>query len=147
MPAAASWPHATSIRAGAKNRPAAVARQPASASQLRDGRDGPHGTSRVSPYAMSTGRALVYKPRQKQTTGEAAIMTATPSRRRLALCNCGLSHGHALNRRDLLAGGAAALFAAAMPSGLLPKASAQAKQQRIDVHHHIVPPTWQDMLK
>src|SRR5262249_15438410 len=73
-------------------------------------------------------------------------MTATSSRRLFSLCNCGLSHTPGLNRRDLLAGGAAALFGAMTP-GLVPKASAQAKPHRIDVHHHIVPPTWLDSLK
>ena len=73
-------------------------------------------------------------------------MTGPSSQRRLSFCNCGLSHGGGLNRRDLLAGGAAALFGAMAP-GVLPKASAQTKPHRIDVHHHIVPPTWLDMLK
>src|SRR5690348_9213987 len=77
-------------------------------------------------------------------------MTGPSSQRRLSFCNCGLSHAPRLNRRDLLAGGAAALFGAMTPGllpGLLPKASAQAKPHRIDVHHHIVPPTWLDSLK
>ncbi|HEX2363687.1 MAG TPA: amidohydrolase family protein [Bradyrhizobium sp.] len=75
-------------------------------------------------------------------------MTATPPPRRFSLCNCGFSHGPSLNRRDLLAGGAATLaLGAAVTSGFMPKAVAQAKPHRIDVHHHISPPTWLDALK
>jgi predicted TIM-barrel fold metal-dependent hydrolase len=53
-----------------------------------------------------------------------------------------------LGRREFLAGGIAALgmgaFAAA---GIGGKAAAQAKSHRIDVHHHISPPTWLDAVK
>ena len=72
-------------------------------------------------------------------------MTATPARRLLTLCNCGVSHGpnrnQGLNRRDLLIGGAAtvALGAATWP-GFIARAAAQTKPDRIDVHHHISPP-------
>src|SRR5262249_36628592 len=53
-----------------------------------------------------------------------------------------------LNRRDLLIGGAATLaFGAAATTGFVPKAAAQAKPYRIDVHHHISPPSWIDALK
>jgi hypothetical protein len=69
------------------------------------------------------------------------MMTATPSRRRFSLCDCGVSHGPGLNRRDLLAGGVATLaLGAAVTSGFIPKAAAQAKPHRIDVHHHITLP-------
>src|SRR5262249_22020769 len=44
----------------------------------------------------------------------------------------------AVSRRDLLKGGAAALAATSLPSRLF----AQAKPHRIDVHHHIAPPSW-----
>ncbi len=75
-------------------------------------------------------------------------MTATPSRQRFSLCNCGLIHEPRLNRRNLLIGGAATLaFGAAATSGLVPKAAAQARAHRIDVHHHISPPSWVDALK
>lgn len=75
-------------------------------------------------------------------------MTATPSRRRLSLCNCGLSHEPRLNRRELLIGGAATLaLGAAATTGFAAKAAAQAKPHRIDVHHHISPPSWIDELK
>jgi predicted TIM-barrel fold metal-dependent hydrolase len=71
-----------------------------------------------------------------------------PSRRWLSLCNCGLSHQPRLNRRDLLIGGAATLaFGAVQTSAFVPKAVAQAKPHRIDVHHHISPPSWIDELK
>jgi 6-methylsalicylate decarboxylase len=43
-----------------------------------------------------------------------------------------------VSRRGLLTGGAAALAAASVPSRLF----AQAKPHRIDVHHHIAPPSW-----
>src|SRR3954453_9137345 len=75
-------------------------------------------------------------------------MTETSSRRWLSLCNCGLIHEPRLNRRNLLIGGADALaFGAAATSGLVPKAAAQATPHRIDVHHHISPPSWIDELK
>jgi predicted TIM-barrel fold metal-dependent hydrolase len=64
------------------------------------------------------------------------------------LCNCGPSHGPDLDRRQLLFGGAATLALGAVTApGLIQKAAAQAKPDRIDVHHHIVPPTWLDALK
>jgi predicted TIM-barrel fold metal-dependent hydrolase len=44
-----------------------------------------------------------------------------------------------VSRRQLLAGGAVLGLAA---TGLAPKAFAQAKPHRIDVHHHVVPPSW-----
>jgi predicted TIM-barrel fold metal-dependent hydrolase len=43
-----------------------------------------------------------------------------------------------VSRRALLTGGAAALVAASVPG----KVFAQAKPHRIDVHHHIAPPSW-----
>jgi len=60
------------------------------------------------------------------------------ARRRLfAACNCG---SPMLTRRNILAGGAAALATGAfVASGI--KAAAQAKPHRIDVHHHVTPPT------
>jgi predicted TIM-barrel fold metal-dependent hydrolase len=51
-----------------------------------------------------------------------------------------------MSRRSVLAGGAAALVAGAfVASGI--KATAQAKPHRVDVHHHVSPPTWLDVLK
>jgi 6-methylsalicylate decarboxylase len=64
------------------------------------------------------------------------------ARRRLtAACTCCIEPFAAsgVSRRELLAGGAALGLAA---TGLAPKAFAQAKPHRIDVHHHVVPPTW-----
>src|SRR5687768_2613674 len=49
-------------------------------------------------------------------------------------CDCCES----VSRRALLRGGAATLAAAAVPG----KVFAQAKPHRIDVHHHIAPPSW-----
>jgi predicted TIM-barrel fold metal-dependent hydrolase len=60
-----------------------------------------------------------------------------------AACNC---CSPMLTRRRLLAGGAATLAAGAfVASGI--KATAQAKPHRIDVHHHVTPPSWLDALK
>jgi predicted TIM-barrel fold metal-dependent hydrolase len=50
----------------------------------------------------------------------------------------------AVTRRNLLAGGGAALAFGAFG---IPEIRAQAKPHRIDVHHHITPPTWLDALK
>jgi predicted TIM-barrel fold metal-dependent hydrolase len=62
------------------------------------------------------------------------------ARRLLPTCNCCLNemHSTALSRRQFLAAGAAAV---AVGSGA-GKVFAQAAPQRIDVHHHIVPPGW-----
>jgi hypothetical protein len=64
-----------------------------------------------------------------------------------ALCGCPTSHG--LTRRGLLKGGAAAVAVGA--SGLTPRfmadAVAQTPAHRIDVHHHVSPPTWLDAVK
>ena len=53
-----------------------------------------------------------------------------------------------IGRREFVAGGIAALgagvFAAA---GVVSNAAAQDKPHRIDVHHHISPPTWLDAVK
>jgi predicted TIM-barrel fold metal-dependent hydrolase len=51
-----------------------------------------------------------------------------------------------VSRRQLLAGGAAAVAAGAM-AGVAPKAFAQPAPHRIDVHHHVSPPTWLDAVK
>jgi len=54
----------------------------------------------------------------------------------------------ALSRRRFMAGSVAALGAGALAAaGGAPDALAQAKPQRIDVHHHISPPTWLDAVK
>ena len=52
----------------------------------------------------------------------------------------------ALSRRELLAGGAGALAIGAA-AGFAPTAFAQAAPHRIDVHHHVSPPTWLDAVK
>jgi 6-methylsalicylate decarboxylase len=51
-----------------------------------------------------------------------------------------------VGRREFVAGGLAALGAFAA-TGIGSKAAAQAKPHRIDVHHHISPPTWLDAVK
>ena len=52
----------------------------------------------------------------------------------------------AVSRRALLAGGAAAL-AIGTAAGFAPTVFAQAAPHRIDVHHHVSPPTWLDAVK
>mgnify|MGYP003341599143 FL=1 len=65
--------------------------------------------------------------------------------RLFASCNCSTEPqpfgATGISRRDLLAGGAA-LGVTAAAGGLALPALAQAKPHRIDVHHHVVPPTW-----
>jgi predicted TIM-barrel fold metal-dependent hydrolase len=53
----------------------------------------------------------------------------------------------ALSRRGFVAGAAAFGAFAATGAGLAPQARAQAAPHRIDVHHHISPPTWLDAVK
>jgi predicted TIM-barrel fold metal-dependent hydrolase len=62
-----------------------------------------------------------------------------------ARCGCcaGPFAASPVSRRALLTGGAALGLAAATGFG----AKAQAKPQRIDVHHHLSPPTWTAALK
>jgi 6-methylsalicylate decarboxylase len=66
-------------------------------------------------------------------------------RRRFGGCTCCTSVA-TLGRRGFIAGGLATLgaFAAA---GVAPRAAAQTKPHRIDVHHHVTPPPWLDALK
>ncbi|MCL6645311.1 MAG: amidohydrolase, partial [Dehalococcoidia bacterium] len=52
----------------------------------------------------------------------------------------------AIDRRGFMAGGVAALSALAAPA-IVRRAQAQGKPHRIDVHHHISPPTWLEALK
>ena len=51
------------------------------------------------------------------------------------------------SRRTFLAGGVAAAAAAATGIGFAPRAFAQVGPHRIDVHHHVSPPTWLDAVK
>jgi predicted TIM-barrel fold metal-dependent hydrolase len=70
-------------------------------------------------------------------------MSKASMRRLSAVCNCCIQPFAAtgVSRRGMLAGGTAALALGAV-SGFAPKVFAQAKPHRVDVHHHIVPPTW-----
>src|SRR5215210_101014 len=79
--------------------------------------------------------------------GAEAMMEPT-GHRLFGFCTCGTEGFIAtdVNRRKLLTGGAAVLAAGAI-GGFTPKALAQAKPHRIDVHHHISPPTWIDAVK
>ena len=63
-------------------------------------------------------------------------------------CNCCTVRfaATALSRRELLAGGGGALAIGAA-AGFAPTAFAQAAPHRIDVHHHVSPPTWLDAVK
>ena len=63
-----------------------------------------------------------------------------------ASCKCCIEPlaATAVSRRPFVAGAAAAGIAA---SGFAPKAFAQAKPHRIDVHHHVSPPTWNAALR
>ena len=62
-----------------------------------------------------------------------------------ASCNCCTEPlaAAAVNRRRFVAGVAAGIAA----SGVAPKAFAQAKPHRIDVHHHVSPPAWNTVLR
>jgi predicted TIM-barrel fold metal-dependent hydrolase len=70
-----------------------------------------------------------------------------------SFCNCGQTHTQ-VSRRSLLAGGASALALGAAGAGqFVASAAAQqmaapaVKPHRIDVHHHVSPPTWLDAVK
>ena len=67
-------------------------------------------------------------------------MLQSTKSRFFATCNCCREPFAAtgVSRRTLLTGGMAALATAPLSS----KAFAQAKPHRIDVHHHVVPPSW-----
>jgi hypothetical protein len=69
-------------------------------------------------------------------------MIQSTKRRLSAVCDCCAQPFAAtgMSRRRVLGGTAA--FALGAASGFAPKVFAQAKPHRIDVHHHIVPPTW-----
>ncbi len=62
------------------------------------------------------------------------------STRLLSACECCPQPiaGKGVSRRDVLRAGAAVIATASMPSSVF----AQAKPHRIDVHHHIAPPSW-----
>ncbi len=71
-------------------------------------------------------------------------MPKTSRHRLFAACTCCPEPFAAtgVSRRDMLLGGAASLVAASVPA----KVFAQAKPHRIDVHHHIAPPSWLDAM-
>jgi predicted TIM-barrel fold metal-dependent hydrolase len=60
-------------------------------------------------------------------------------------CNCCVDRpaATAISRRAFVSGATAAVAS----SSFVPKAFAQAKPHRIDVHHHISPPTWNAALR
>lgn len=65
-----------------------------------------------------------------------------------AICDCckGPFAATGVSRRQFL-GGAAAAGAALTTTSIAPKVFAQAAPHRIDVHHHVSPPTWLDAVK
>jgi len=75
-------------------------------------------------------------------------MLESTKRRLPANCGCGIEplSGPGMSRRQLLAGSAAAV-AVGTATGFVPKVFAQAAPHRIDVHHHVSPPTWLDAVK
>lgn len=75
-------------------------------------------------------------------------MLQSAKHRLSTICNCcnGPFAATAVSRRQLLVGGAAAV-AIGTAAGLVPKVFAQAAPHRIDVHHHVSPPTWLDAVK
>jgi len=89
----------------------------------------------------------------KITAGQAAGDTATVrSRRFFSTCGCceapPAGQGRAgVSRRNFVAGGIAAFGFGAAAISAPPRAFAQAKPHRIDVHHHISPPVWVEALK
>ena len=67
-----------------------------------------------------------------------------------SLCTCGQSHETvSLSRRGLLTGAGAVLAAgiAGVPNFVADAVAQTASAHRIDVHHHISPPTWLDAVK
>ncbi len=74
-------------------------------------------------------------------------MPQATNRRLSALCDCCIAPFAAtgVNRRRLLADGAAT--ATTGPAAGAPKAFARAAPHRIDVHHHVSPPTWLAAVK
>src|SRR5205823_1005464 len=63
----------------------------------------------------------------------------------LAACGCHLAHDATapmLSRRQVLSCGAAALTIAAASGSGFQALAQDTKPHRIDVHHHVVPPTW-----
>ena len=67
-------------------------------------------------------------------------MSQSIKRRLSAICTCCNKSFAApdVNRRQLLAAGVAAFAATTLPVRVF----AQAKPHRIDVHHHVTPPSW-----
>ena len=64
-------------------------------------------------------------------------------------CGCGHQPGDvvAFNRRGILTGAAALGTIGALGVGLNGRSIAQAAAHRIDVHHHITPPAWLEVVK
>jgi len=75
-------------------------------------------------------------------------MLQATKRRLSAICGCcnDTFAATGVSRRQVLTGGAAAV-AAGVAAGFAPRALAQAAPHRIDVHHHVSPPTWLDAVK
>jgi 6-methylsalicylate decarboxylase len=76
------------------------------------------------------------------------MITSTLRHRLFSTCACCAEPFVAtgISRRELIAGGAAAVALGGL-AGFASKVFAQARPHRIDVHHHISPPTWLEALK
>jgi 6-methylsalicylate decarboxylase len=97
----------------------------------------------------------------KVTTGTVATGNVPAVRSRRSFFGCGCcetpaaasrspvnpGNGPAVSRRNFVAGGIAAFGFGAAAVGASPRSFAQARLQRIDVHHHISPPVWVEALK
>jgi 6-methylsalicylate decarboxylase len=95
----------------------------------------------TSSRGIRTERAAVVRMPQGRTSREEVMSLLFGG----CAC-CAPNRASTLTRRNLLAGGAAMLGAGALAAAGM-KAAAQGTPQRIDVHHHISPPTWLDAVK
>jgi 6-methylsalicylate decarboxylase len=88
------------------------------------------------------GANVLHSPTAAEPGKREDIMLKWKGRSVAASCNCCIEPLAAagVSRRQFVAGAAAVGVAAA--AGFAPKVFAQAKPHRIDVHCHIVPPTW-----
>src|SRR5271168_3216266 len=76
------------------------------------------------------------------------MLQSTEQHRLSTRCNCCTAPFAAtkVSRRELLAGAGVAL-AIGTAAGFAPTVFAQVAPRRIDVHHHVSPPTWLDAVK
>jgi predicted TIM-barrel fold metal-dependent hydrolase len=92
----------------------------------------------------------VWKLTQNNAVEDAVQSRLSPLASFFSGCSCGLPHTSGPNpsRRSFLTAGAAAAAVGVATNAFNVNAWAQeAKPHRIDVHHHISPPTWLDAVK